>query len=213
MENTQENAPEEIKGQKTKKKYGAKTLLLGGIVIIIIAIAISDSIDTPTGQPANVASNIEQAEQINTPVAENVSLPEDSQKRIEAIVKSLSPNYEVTIFDKNSNMGSKIQPPFEIIINADTTSCMFAKQINFDLMSKLYSDPIARKNIARMRLNVRKYLSTSLGGDDAREMAVDSWRDSGPTNFLKVLTQMGSGDLSIRDMERQTWGKPLEGCQ
>ncbi len=213
MENKQENAPVEIKEQKAKKKYGAKTLLIGGVIIIFIAIAISSSMDTPTEQQMNVASNVEQAEQKNSPVVEKVSLPEEPQQRIEAIVKGLSPSYEITIFDKNSNIGSKIQPPFEIIINTDTTSCMFAKQINFDLISNLYSDPVARKNIARIRLNVRKYLSTSLGGDDAREMPVESWKDSGPTNFLKVLTQMGSGDLSFRDMERQTWGKPLEGCQ
>ena len=213
MENNQENAPLEIKEQKTKKKLGAKTLLLGGVIIIIIAIAISDSINTPVEQSSNVVSSVEQAEQKNAPAVENVSLPEDPQQRIEAIVKNLSPKYEVTIFDKNSNIGSKIKPPFEIIINTDTTSCMFAKQINFDLMSKLYSDPVGRKNIARVRLNVRKYLSTSLGGDDAREMPATSWKDSGPTNFLKVLAQMGSGDLSFRDMERQTWGKELEGCQ
>jgi len=52
-----------------------------------------------------------------------------------------------------------------------------------------------------------------MGGDDARESTDKTWADSGPTNFFKVLTQMGSGDLKSKTVERQTWGSEMEGCR
>lgn len=139
------------------------------------------------------------------------NLPTEPKARIEAIVKNMGTNYEVALFGKNPNV--KAVAPFEVIINTDAGSCALAKQMNFDVMKTLFTDAIAKKNTAKVRFNARRYISTSLGGDDAREMPTQGWQESGPTNFFKVLTQMGSGDSKSKTMERQTWGSEMEGCQ
>ena len=203
-----EMSKEQLEMQKTNNKHNLKVV---GIVIfvifilpIIVGVLISDN-----KKPEEARNTVQPALQQNTSAIQ--SLPEEPKARIETIVKNLGANYEVSIFGKNPN--AKPVAPFEVIINTDAGSCAFAKQMNFDVMKVLFSDSITKKNIAKVRFNARRYLSTSLGGDDARELPASAWGDSGPTNFLKVLTQMGSGDLSFKDMEKQTWGNPLEGCQ
>ena len=156
-------------------------------------------------------NNVEPTLHEETPA--KADLPTDPQERIEAIVKSLGENYEITIFDENSNVGSKIKSPFQVVINTNAGSCALAKQMNFDIMKALFTDAVARRNIVKIRFNARTYISTSLGGADGREMPVTEWKESGPSNLFKVLSQMGSMDLSSRKMERQTWGKELEGCK
>jgi len=206
----QRNNPSISKDSLEPEKTSTKTrnIMLGVVagVFILVIIAISTSIDDAK-ERKNQESSIQPALQGN---AVQQNLPTEPKARIETIVKNLGANYEITLFGKNPNV--KAIAPFEVIINTDAGSCAFAKQMNFDVMKALYSDSITAKNIARIRFNARKYLSTSLGGDDAREMPAQGWQESGPTNFLKVLTQMGSGDLGSKKMERQTWGKELESC-
>lgn len=205
----------EAKVDDKKKTPSALVILLAiaviGIFVGIISVATnSQKNNSAKTTTTNSGSNIQTPTQ--APVAK-AELPAEPQARIEAIIKNQGTSYEITIFDKKANVGSKIKPPFEVLINTDAGSCASAKQMNFDVMKDLYTDDISSKNIARIRFNARRYLSTSLGGDDARESTAKTWAESGPTNFLTVLTQMGNGDLSYKEMERQTWGKPLEGCK
>lgn len=168
---------------------------------------------TPQEKVGSVSNTSSQTSQVAPQDTKQASLPDAPRERIESIVKNLGNNYEVSVFDKKSNSGKNIQPPFFVIVNTDANACWGAKQMNFDVMKALYSDSITRKSIINVKFNARRYLSTSLGGDDAREMPVDSWKDSGPTNLLAVLTKMGSGDVSSKKDTRQTWGSPMEECK
>lgn len=205
----QKNNPEmqiqPAKPEKTSRAGLYAMLIILGVVFIFLINSFS------VYKEESVKSEAQQViqPQQNKPVVQN--LPAEPKARIEAIVKNMGANYEVVLFGKNPN--AKPVAPYEVIINTDAGSCAFAKQMNFDVMKALYTDEVSNKNIARVRFNARKYLSTSLGGDDARESTSKTWAESGPTNFLTVLTQMGSGDLSYKDMERQTWGNPIDGCK
>lgn len=210
----QRNNPDmQITPEEPKKtsKIGLYIMLviLGGVAISLIASFSVYKRDTQRAENELNAQQITQLTQQKKPAVQN--LPVEPKSRIETIIKNLGANYEVALFGKNPNV--KAIAPFEVIINTDAGNCAFAKQMNFDVMKALFTDPVAKKNIAKVRFNARRYISTSMGGDDARESADKTWAESGPTNFFKVLTQMGSGDLSYKSMERQTWGKPLEGCQ
>lgn len=207
------NISKEALESKKPSNSGTKIALavvMAVVVFVIIAIWVAMD-DAKEAASVNVSdSNVEQAVQQPTSAVKK-DLPTEPQARIETIVKNLGKNYEVTIFGKNPNV--KPVSPYEVIVNTDAGNCAFAKQMNFDVMKALYTDSVAKKNIARVRFNARKHLSTSLGGDDARESTDKTWADSGPTNFLTVLTQMGSEDLSTQKMERQSWANPMEGCE
>jgi|GEM_PF-1036011 len=209
----QKNNPSiQVQAQTEKSSNRARNFAIFGAISFVVLIVVSiNSTENVTNkvESQQASQPAQQAVSQNKPTAQN--LPTEPKTRIEAIVKNLGANYEVTIFGKNPN--AKPVAPYEVIINADAGSCASAKQINFDVMKALYTDTIASKDIARIRFNARKYLSTSLGGDDARESTSKTWAESGPTNFLIVLTQMGSGDISYRDMEKQTWGNPTDGCK
>lgn len=183
-------------------------IILGGVAVSLII-----SFSTYKIQTEEAESGLIKTQPLVQPVESKVvqNLPTEPKERIETIVKNMGANYDVTLFGKNPNV--KAVAPFEVVINTDAGSCALAKQMNFDVMKTLFTDAIAKKNIAKVRFNARRYISTSMGGDDARESTDKTWADSGPTNFFKVLTQMGSGDLKSKPTERQTWGSEMEGCQ
>lgn len=202
-------SPEQLAMQK---KNNRRNLLVVGTILFCIFILplIIGALVIDRKSPAGNNSNVQPAVQENKPVVQS-NLPTEPKARIEAIVKNLGSNYEVAIFGKNPNV--KPIAPFEVIVNTDAGSCALAKQMNFDAMKALFTDPIAKKNIAKVRFNARRYISTSMGGDDARESTDNTWAESGPTNFFKVLTQMGTNDSNSKVMERQTWGREMEGCE
>lgn len=211
--NNPDISKESLEQEKTSNR--TRNIMLGVVagVFVLLTIAISTSIDDAKERKNQEASNIQSAEQKSEVKTVVQNLSAEPQARIEAIVKNLGANYEISLFDKNSNVGSKIKPPFQVVINTDAGSCALAKQMNFDVMKALFTDVIAKKNIAKVRFNARRYISTSMGGDDARESTDKTWNESGPTNFFSVLTQMGSGDSNSKTMARQTWGKEMEGCE
>lgn len=200
---------ESLEPEKSSNK--TRNIMIGVVVgvLILLVIAISTSMDDARERMEKENRSAQQTEQNAKTIAQK-DLPAEPQARIETIVKNVGA-YEVTLFGKNPN--AKAVAPFEVIINTDAGSCALAKQINFDVMKALFTDEIAKKNIARVRFNARKYVSTSLGGSDAKELPSKAWAESGPTNFFKVLIQMGTGDSNSKTMERQTWGKELENCK
>jgi type II secretory pathway pseudopilin PulG len=184
-------------------------IILGGVAVSLIISFSTYKKDAEKSENELKAQQSAQSTQQNKLAVQN--LPTEPKARIEAIVKNLGANYEVALFGKNPN--AKPVAPFQVVVNTDAGSCALAKQMNFDVMKTLFTDATAKKNIAKVRFNARRYISASMGGDDARESTDKTWAESGPTNFFKVLTQMGSGDSKSKTMERQTWGSEMEGCQ
>lgn len=209
----QQNNPEMQIAPPVPQKTSRVGLYLVLIILGGVAVSLIISFSTYSRQAEEAESQLVKAQQTVQPVESKVvqNLPTEPKERIETIIKNMGANYDVTLFGKNPNV--KAVTPFEVVINTDAGSCALAKQMNFDVMKALFTDAIAKKNIAKVRFNARRYISTSMGGDDARESTDKTWTDSGPTNFFKVLTQMGSGDLKSKPMERQTWGSEMEGCQ
>lgn len=195
--------------QKTSRVGLYIMLIILGCVAVGLIISFSSYKNDAEKAEAELAKTQQSVQPAQSKPVQN--LPTEPKARIEAIVKNMGANYEVALFGKNPNI--KAVAPFEVIINTDAGSCALAKQMNFDVMKALFTDAIAKKNIAKVRFNARRYISTSMGGDDARESTDKTWAESGPTNFFKVLTQMGSGDSKSKTMERQTWGSEMEGCQ
>ncbi|EKE22205.1 MAG: hypothetical protein ACD_7C00020G0013 [uncultured bacterium] len=209
----QQNNPEIQIAPQVPQKTSRVGLYIMLIILGSVAVSLIISFSTYKIQTEEAEGKLAKTQQAVQPVESKVAqnLPTEPKERIETIVKNIGANYEVSLFGKNPNV--KAVSPFEVVINTDAGSCALAKQMNFDVMKALFTDAVAKKNIAKVRFNARRYISTSMGGDDARESTDKTWADSGPTNFFKVLTQMGSGDLKSKTVERQTWGSEMEGCR
>lgn len=131
-------------------------------------------------------------------------------------VKNYS-GFEVSIWDKNSNFGSKATPPYEIVLNAPISAsfydCNEVKRAAYYTIEALYMDTDIRNKISRVLVSFPNYLRVSLGSKDGIPMANDNIF-IGPTNFWQVMeksnlmTEKETGDWNSR-----TWGKYLKNCQ
>ncbi len=175
---------------------------------------------TSTATPTKSDTQIDQKNETKENKNEEINQVDEDTDLIKKInklaVKNYS-NFEVSIWDKNSNFGSKATPPYEIVLNAPISAsfydCNEAKRAAYYTIEALYMDTDIRNKISRVLVSFPNYLRVSLGSKDGIPMANDNIF-IGPTNFWQVMeksnlmTEKETGDWNSR-----TWGKYLKNCQ
>lgn len=167
---------------------------------------------TSTITPTKSDIQIDQKNEIN-----QIDEYTDLIKKINKLAIKNYSDFEVSIWDKNSNFGSKATPPYEIVLNAPISAsfydCDEAKRVAYYTIESLYMDTDIRNKISRILISFPNYLRVSLGSKDGIPMANDNIF-IGPTNFWQVMeksnlmTEKETGDWNTR-----TWGKYLKNCQ
>ena len=115
----------------------------------------------------------------------------------------------VDVFDTQGNMGSKAQPPMEIIVQSSASDCFDSKMQLFDVMKAVYTNQSLKSSVGRVVFVSPPFLRASLEADAGYRLSEAQWDDSGPTNFYKVLKKMHDGD---GDPYWQTWVQTLSDC-
>lgn len=127
------------------------------------------------------------------------------------------PNFEVTIWNKNSEFASEGEIPYEVVINGSfstsvAANCEGAKMISYYILEALYKDSEIRPTLSRVMVTIPYYLRVSLGANDGANLA-ESGNLAGPTGFWNVMEQMGLGENENGEMKNRTWGTYLTKCE
>lgn len=138
-------------------------------------------------------------------------------ENINSFIAEKYPNFEITIWNKDLNLASEGQTPYEIILNGSfnktiASNCDEAKKLSYYMLETLYKDNDIRPTISRVMITIPGYLRVSLGANDGVPMAENN-SFSGPTNFWSVMEKMGLGENESGEMKNRTWGVYLTKCQ
>lgn len=138
-------------------------------------------------------------------------------EKIDNLVAEKYPNFEVTIWNKNSDLASEGQIPYEVVLNGSfnktvATSCDGAKKLSYYMLETFYKDSEIRPTLSRIMITIPYYLRVSLGASDGVPME-KSGSFSGPTNFWTVMENMGLGENESGEMKNRTWGNYLTKCE
>ncbi len=194
-----------------------KFILTGVIIVGVLTLSGCTSTDNQTstaGEKKVVApADSEQPTTVKEPVKQEAKvqedLPQDLIKRIEAIVNKVSPKIEITVWDAENFASETTNPPYEVIINAgngDIGSCFYAKNVAYKIMKGLYSDEIVKNKISRVLFTSWGHLRTSVGSVDGIKT---DWKNSGPTNFWKVMMDYNPREDETGALNQRTWGKEI----
>lgn len=137
-------------------------------------------------------------------------------EKIEKLAIEEYPNFEVTVWNKNSDFASEGQTPYEVILNGlfnkvIASDCDGAKKLSYYMLESLYKDNDIRPTLSRVMITIPNYLRVSLGASDGVPMAQDG-SFSGPTNFWTVMKKMGLGENERGELKNRTWGNYLTNC-
>lgn len=200
-------------------KHPIKTFLLiiAGIAFfpILMAGISSDTNKTPKQEIIQEAKEEQKQNNEVAPVVENKEEKTISKETspiaiIEATVKKITPNSEVTIWDSKGNFAKETtKPPYEVVVNAgkgDIASCYYAKNVAFEIMKNLYTNPAVKDKISRVIFTSWGHLRVSVGSEDGIKT---DWNSSGPTNFWKVMMQYKPYEDETGPLAQRTWGKAI----
>lgn len=222
---------------KPKIKWGitavfAFLFLLGSIVIATSkpvsvssqqeAISASDITAQPTSfAPTNTPKPTMQTTKAPTitpkPTIKPTAVSKKITEKINNLVSEKYPNFEVTIWNKNSDFASEGQIPYEVVLNGSfnktvATSCDGAKKLSYYILETFYKDSEIRPTLSRIMITIPYYLRVSLGASDGVPMEKNG-SFSGPTNFWNVMENMGLGENESGEMKNRTWGNYLTKCE
>lgn len=174
-----------------------------GIVIglfVIIGINLPTTLTTQN-QPQDVP-------QVSSDTSAAPEVKNDPTPPVNALsgIKGIS----VEIFDTQGRMGSKAQPPVEIIVQSSVSDCFDAKTKLFDVMKAVYTDQSLQASLGRVVFNAPPFLRAALDAEDGYALSAASWKSSGPSNFYDVLKRVHDGDGGEL---WQTWLQTLNGCR
>ncbi|MBI2600485.1 hypothetical protein HYW42_00880 [Candidatus Daviesbacteria bacterium] len=137
-------------------------------------------------------------------------------EKIEKLVAEKYPNFEVTIWNKDSELATEGEIPYEVILNGSfnetASSCDAAKKASYYMLETFYKDNEIRPILSRVLITFPYYLRVSLGASDGVSMAEGSGF-SGPTNFWKVVESAGMGENEQGEMEARSWAVYLTRCK
>lgn len=161
----------------------------------------------PAVSPTNTPKPTEEAKVVSKKVTD----------KINNLAAEKYPNFEVTIWDKDSNLASEGDIPYEVILNGSfnkilASSCDEAKELSYYLLETFYKDNEIRPTLSRVIVTIPYYLRVSLGANDGVPMAQNG-SFSGPTNFWTVMERVGLGESEKGEMKDRTWGSYLTKCQ
>lgn len=178
-------------------RYARYGIAAGLFVIIAINLPTAPTVQKQPQDEPKVSSGTSAAPEVKND-------PAPSVKALSGI-KEIS----VEIFDAQGRMGSKAQPPIEIIVQSSASDCFDSKAKLFDVMKAVYTDQSLKSSVGRVVFVSPPFLRASLGADAGYRLSEAQWSNSGPTNFYKVLKQMHDGD---GDPYWQTWVQTLRDC-
>lgn len=127
------------------------------------------------------------------------------------------PNFEVIIWNENSEIASEGQIPYEVIFNGSfnktiVSSCDGAKKLSYYILENFYKDNEIRPILSRVIITIPYYLRVSLGANDGVPMELNG-SFSGPTNFWGIMEKMGLGENENGEIKNRTWGNYLTKCK
>lgn len=193
-----------------------RCILIFFIIIIVLAVIFGDS-DNNNGKNNETNQNNSSPTSEITTIEENKNNESNENQKLVNKINKVAlkefDSFEVSIWDKDSNFGSKGNPPYEIVLNATTTvkNCDVAKRKAYYAIEALYMDKDIRNNISRVLVTFPYYLRVSLGASDGVQMANNDVF-SGPTNFWSVMEKTGLGEKETGSLSNRTWGNYLVNC-
>lgn len=94
------------------------------------------------------------------------------------------------ITDINNPNGKSPNPPFDVSVVLQASSCTSAKLHAFDLTRDLYTDPTVAPTIARVIIVTPGYVTTSLGARGAQQVTGGTWEGVGSSYFVDSLKKV-----------------------
>lgn len=171
----------------------------------------STPIPTVTIKPTSKPSPI--AKPTNKPVS-------TALEKINSLTAQKYPDFELTVWNKNSEFASEGQVPYEVVLNglfnkAIVSDCSVAKRLAYDMVVTFYNDTEIRPTLSRILITIPNYLRMSLGASDGIPMAEKGLLGgiNGPTNFWNTMEQLGPGENENGDLKDRTWGNYLTRCE
>ena len=162
-----------------------------------------------------------------TPTMVPSTTPTDSPKptvvskkitdKINNLVTQSYPQFEITIWNQNSEFASEGQIPYEVILNGPldktvASNCDDAKKLSYYMLETIYKDSEIRPTLSRVMITIPYYLRVSLGASDGVQMEQNG-SFSGPTNFWTVMEKVGLGENESGELKKRTWGTYLTKCE
>lgn len=189
--------------------------IIAGILIIAIASVTGNKANESAVTPVKneqTAQNTTNEDKIET---ENKPVEKTKTQRLKEILVDIPdafyafPNDDS--FEKTPN--DNYEGPFSVIVaDSRANDCAAAKRTSYDLYKTIFTDPILKGSIERVKITNFGYLSSSLGKTDG-EIITDNDTWSGETNFYKALFDSSEGEKqNVVDAEA-TWVVSIDGCR
>jgi len=179
---------------------------------------ISENISVSSTPISNIEPTSEiQITRLPKPTDKPASISIKVTEKINNIISEKYTGFEITIWNKNSDLASEGQTPYEVVLNGSfnkpvVSSCDQAKKTSYYILETLYKDEEIKPTLSRILITIPSYLRVSLGAGDGKPMA-DQGNFSGPTNFWNIMESIGLKENESGEMRNRTWGSYLANCE